>query len=223
MLLGNSRECRSAPPKISPSLTSICASWLLTFPPYLIEEPSGGKSKKKSKKKILRGELAIPTISQHGRGAAHVKALRPLRGARCAALTHALLPGPSSPPCGECAGVALSETSTPKTQTGTSEVMVEADIVSPVQSRSLSRNGRMLLSDLLSGLPVHSSHQANTASFSTSCADSCFRASSIADFRIVDTPTDSRSCSPSLVTIAISSAHGWQPRRTIPVSWRLWR
>ena len=164
MLLGNPRECGSAPPKISPSLTSICTSWLLIFPPYLVEEPSGGKSKKKSKK-IFRGGLAIPTTWQHGRRAARVKALRPLRGARSAASTQALLPGPFSPPCGECAGAAHSETSTPKTQTGMSEVMIDADMVSPVQSGSLRRNGRMLVSDLLSGLPVHSGHQVNTVSF----------------------------------------------------------
>src|SRR5271154_4661924 len=44
--------------------------------------------------------------------------------------------------------------------------------------------------------------------FSTLCADICFRASSIADCRIVDTPTDSRSCSRSLVTTAISLRYG---------------
>ena len=120
-------------------------------------------------------------------------------------LDTSLTPGPVSPPCGECAGVALRETSKPETKTGATEVMFHADMGSLFRFRCVSRNGRMLLSDLLASLPVHPSHRGqHRALFSTLCADSCFRASSIADCRIVDTPTDSRSCSRSLVTTAIS-------------------
>jgi len=40
-------------------------------------------------------QVRLPTLEQYGREAARVKALRPLRGARNAALTQAFLPGPS--------------------------------------------------------------------------------------------------------------------------------
>jgi hypothetical protein len=73
-----------------------------------------------------------------------------------------LSPGPISPPCGECAGVALRETSKPETKTGATEVMFHADMGSPSRFRCVSWNGTMLLSDLLASLPGHPSHQVNT-------------------------------------------------------------
>jgi hypothetical protein len=47
--------------------------------------------------RVLNARLSgqTPTSEQYGREAARVKALRPLRGARNAALTQAFLPGPS--------------------------------------------------------------------------------------------------------------------------------
>jgi hypothetical protein len=42
-------------------------------------------------------------------GARLVSRLTTARGAQCAALTQAFPPGPFSPPCGECASVALGE------------------------------------------------------------------------------------------------------------------
>jgi hypothetical protein len=47
--------------------------------------------------RVLNARLPdqTPTSEQYGRDAARVKALRPLRGARNAALTQAFLPGPS--------------------------------------------------------------------------------------------------------------------------------
>ena len=77
-------------------------------------------------------------------------------------LDASLTPGTFSPPCGECAGVALRETSKPETKTGATEVMFHADMGSPFWFRCVSWNGRMLLSDLLASLPVHPSHQVNT-------------------------------------------------------------
>ena len=77
-------------------------------------------------------------------------------------LDTSLAPRRIFPPCGECAGVTLGETSTSKTKTETAEVMVEADLGSPFRFRCVSWNGRMLLSDLLASLPVHPIHQVNT-------------------------------------------------------------
>ena len=77
-------------------------------------------------------------------------------------LDTSLSPRPISPPCGECVGVALRETSKPETKTGATEVMFHADMGSLFRFRCVSQNGRMLLSDLLSSLPVQPSHQVNT-------------------------------------------------------------
>ena len=77
-------------------------------------------------------------------------------------LDTSLTPGPFSPPCGECAGVALGETLKPETKTGATEIMFHADMGSLFRFRCVSWNGRMLLSDLLASLLVHPSHQVNT-------------------------------------------------------------
>src|SRR5580700_9033212 len=73
-----------------------------------------------------------------------------------------LSPRPISPPCEECAGVALRYTSKPETKTGATEVMFHADMGSLFRFRCVSWNGRMLLSDLPASLPVHPIHQDNT-------------------------------------------------------------
>jgi len=80
-------------------------------------------------------------------------------------LDTSLTPRPISPPCGECLCVALRETSKPKTETGATEVTVDADLGSPFRFRCVSWNGRLLLSDLLPSLSVHPSHQVNTVAF----------------------------------------------------------
>lgn len=59
--------------------------------------------------------------------------------------------------------MALRETSEPETKTGATEVMFNTDMGSLFRFRCESWNGRMLLSDLLASLPVHPSHQVNTA------------------------------------------------------------
>ena len=56
----------------------------------------------------------------------------------------------------------LREASKPETKTGATEVMFHADMGSLFRFRCVSQNGRMLLSDLLSSLPVQPSHQVNT-------------------------------------------------------------
>src|SRR5271156_6432825 len=55
----------------------------------------------------------------------------------------------------------LRETSKPETKTGASEITVDADIRSPFRYRCVNWTGRMLLSDLLSRLPVGSRHKVN--------------------------------------------------------------
>jgi len=49
-----------------------------------------------------------------------------------------------------------------ETKTRATEVMFDADVGSLFRFRCVSWNGRMLLSDLMSSLPVHPSHQLNT-------------------------------------------------------------
>jgi len=61
--------------------------------------------------------------------------------------------------------VALRETSKPKTETGATEVTVDADMGSPFRFRCVSWNGRLLLSDLLPRLPDYPSRQVNTVPF----------------------------------------------------------
>ena len=157
-------------------------------------------------KQVLNARLSdqTPTSQQHGRVAARVKALRPLRGAKHAALTQAL------PPAHFLRHV------------GNVQVWSPRDLKARDQDRGHRGHGRRRYGESFP-VPVcdvgteeccspiccpacrfTSSHQVNTVPFSRLCADSCFRASSIADCRIVDTPTDSRSCSRSLVTTAIS-------------------
>jgi hypothetical protein len=53
-------------------------------------------------------------------------------------LDTSLTPGPFSPPCGECAGVALRGTSKPETKTGATEVMFHSDMGSPFRFRGVS-------------------------------------------------------------------------------------
>jgi hypothetical protein len=48
----------------------------------------------------------------------------------------------------------LRETSKPEAMTGATEITVDADIRSPFRYRCVTWNGRMLLSNLLSRLPV---------------------------------------------------------------------
>lgn len=81
-----------------------------------------------------------PHVEQHGREAARVKALRPLRGARNAALTQAFLPGPSLRHVGNVQ-VWLGEASTPKTKTESAEFVVEVAVGSPFRLRRICRNG----------------------------------------------------------------------------------
>jgi hypothetical protein len=68
--------------------------------------------------RVLNARLSdqTPTSEEHGRGRGSCQGSRPLRGAQYAALTQAFTPRPISPPCGECASVALGETSRPKTR-----------------------------------------------------------------------------------------------------------
>jgi hypothetical protein len=112
---------------------------------------------------VLNARLSdqTPTSEQHGRGAACVKA-HDRFAAQNTRPRHKPYPRPISPPCGECAGVALRETSKPETKTGATEVMFHADMGSLFRFRCVSWNGRMLLPDLLASLPVHPSHQVNT-------------------------------------------------------------
>ena len=56
--------------------------------------------------------------------------------------------------------MALRETSKPETKTGATEVTFYADMGSPLRFRCVSRNGRILLSDL-SSVPGHSRHRVN--------------------------------------------------------------
>src|ERR1700690_3124444 len=58
-------------------------------------------------------------------------------------LDTSLSPRPISPPCGECVGVALRETSKPETKTGATEVMFHADMGSLFRFRCVSCNGRL--------------------------------------------------------------------------------
>jgi hypothetical protein len=73
-------------------------------------------------------------------GAARVKALRPLRSARNAALTQAFLPGPSLRHVGNVQ-VWLGEASTPKTKTESAEVVVEVAVGTPFRLRRMRLNG----------------------------------------------------------------------------------
>jgi len=57
--------------------------------------------------------------------------------------------------------VVLRETSKPETKTGATEVTFHADMGSPFRFRCVSRNGRKLLSDLLSSVRVHSGQKVN--------------------------------------------------------------
>ena len=106
-----------------------------------------------------------PTFESSMAGARLVSRLTTASRRKTRGLDTSLTPGPFSPPCGECAGVVSRETSKPKTKTGAAEVMVDADMGSLFRFRCVSWNGRMLLSDLLSSLPVHPSHQVNTVAF----------------------------------------------------------
>src|SRR5208282_1598464 len=101
-----------------------------------------------------------PHVEQHGRGAARVKAHDRFAAHRTRPL-HKPYPRPVSPPCGECGSVALRETSKPETKTRATEVAFHADTGSPFRFRRVSRNGRMLLSDLLSSVRGHSRHRVN--------------------------------------------------------------
>ena len=94
-----------------------------------------------------------PTSEQHGRGAACVKAHDRFAAQKHAALTQALPPAHFSAMWGMCR-CGLRETSKPETKTGASEITVDPDIRSPFRYRCVTCNGRMLLSDLLSRLPV---------------------------------------------------------------------
>ena len=57
--------------------------------------------------------------------------------------------------------MALRETSKPETKTGATEVTFYSDMGSPFRFRCVSRNGRKMLSDLLSSERVHSRHKVN--------------------------------------------------------------
>ena len=76
-------------------------------------------------------------------------------------LDASLTPRLVSPPSGECAGVAVRETSKPETKTGTTEVKFHADMGSFFGFRCVSWNGRMLLSVLLASDRVHSRNKVN--------------------------------------------------------------
>ena len=145
-----------------------------------------------------------PDSEQHGRGAARVKALRPLRGAKHSALTQAFPPGPFLRHVGNVQVWLRRDLKAQDQDRGhRGHVRVRHGESFPVPVCALERKNAALRSaGYFAGSPQSSGQHG--APFSGSCADSCFRASSIADCRIVDTPTDSRSCSRSLVTTAIS-------------------